>query len=750
MFEFLFKYPEQAFLDSQLIFASDLPTTLLPWVLVASTGVVILLVSASLVLNKRSIATWKLSILGLLQILLLSLTIFLFIRPALLSERLVQGLNAVAILLDASESMLLPHSADSASSGTRMQIAQDLLSSSNLAKLESSYRLLPFSFAEQLNSLENFSQLPEPVAATAIAPNLLSALKEASSTSLGAVILVSDGADNEGTLDIDLLSEIQTYRVPVHTIGIGQRSLPNDLQLESVDLPSRALAGSTLNALVTIRHDAAASTRIKVYDGEKFLSSTSIELPPGTTYSQFQIPVSVDTTGQMDLRFTLDPLNNESELSNNSLSIVVDVPDGKYRLLYVEGEPRWEYKFLQRALNEDPGLQLTTILQVTPNKYYRQGISAAEELAKGFPTSADELFKFDALLLGSLSVAEFSDEQQQLIHDFVSERGGTLLMLAGRTGLGLGGWSESIVGEMLPASLSLEDAAFTRKQVPVELTAAGRRAPFLQLTESASDNLAAWESLVDLADYQQLGPLRPAATTLLSIRVDERLQPLLVSQPYGLGHTYLLATSGTWRWQMSMPLEDQSHETFWRQLARQLVAASPRPFELTAIKNGQQVDVRAELRDTTASASDDLSITTVVSSDNGQLLNLTMNPSVSQPGVFIGSFPAQTAGLYTLEAISLRGDNPLETVSTALRIEPGNEGRNLRLNQELLEQLSLATGGRYWDVEEFDQLIDAITYSQAGITEQQIRDLWDAPIFYLLFISIAALQWLLRRRWGLI
>ncbi len=86
---------------------------------------------------------------------------------------------------------------------------------------------------------------------------------------------------------------------------------------------------------------------------------------------------------------------------------MVDVEENRYRILYIEGEPRWEYKFMQRALNDDPSIQLSTLLKVTPNKYYRQGIDDPDQLAEGFPTDPAELYEYDALIIGSVELAEF-------------------------------------------------------------------------------------------------------------------------------------------------------------------------------------------------------------------------------------------------------------------------------------------------------------------------------------------------------
>lgn len=740
MYEFLFKYPQQTFSDSALVLASGWPL----WLLYALLGLCTVLVLGALVWKRHSLTWWQHGILGTLQLAMLALVLLVIWQPALVNERLLPGENAVAVLLDTSASMALTDGTT-----TRMAQARNLLSPQALEQLGENYQVLPYGFAETANPLDDFTTLPTPGTATDLGQSILQALRQASNTSLGAVIVLSDGADNSGAISQDELSDIAAFGVPVHTVGIGRETMPEDLELDGVQLPTKALPGTTLSARVSIRHDQAGLARVKVYDGDTFLSTTEVELPAGQTSTSAFIDIEVPEPGQLDLRFTLDPINGERNLANNSRARVVDVPEGQYRILYVEGEPRWEYKFLQRALEEDPSIRLSTLLKVTPNKYYRQGIDGPEELADGFPTERSELFDYDALMIGSMNVAEFTEGQQEMIRDFVSERGGSLLMLAGLNGLGLGGWGESPVNEVLPSRLSLEDADFVRTQVPIALTDSGRVSPLLQLSDSPSENERLWSELPAIADYQKLGPLRPAATTLLDAIVDGRNQPLLVTQPYGRGQSYILATGGTWRWQMSLPLDDMRHETFWRQLARNLVANSPRPFELSATVEGDDMVVRAVLRDPEAEENQNLTITAVANGDN-ELINMDLQPVPGRPGVYENSFRPGAPGLFTVEAISRRDDELVKSIRTATRYDQGQESFGIRQNRALLERVSAATGGAYWTPAQWPALSEAISYSTAGITEQQINYLWDAPFFFLLLLALKTIEWLCRRSWQVI
>ncbi|MDG2176532.1 MAG: VWA domain-containing protein [Gammaproteobacteria bacterium] len=738
MIEFFFKYPLSVFNDSDFIFASGWPL----WVMFVAALAFLVIISVLMVRQAATLRWLQLGTIGFLQFLMFTLVLVVLWQPALVSERLLQGENAVAIMLDTSGSMTFNEGGN-----TRMEQAQALLTPDALEDISSIYKILPYRFSDSASEMDSFALLPEPGESTNLGQAITQTLRQASSSSLGAVILISDGSDNSGAISQADLTEIAGYGVPIHAVGLGREDIPEDLELTEVSLPEKALPGTTLTARIGVRHDQGGTARVKVYDGDTFLTTEEIILGDDQNMTLAFVDIEVSDPGQLDLRFTLDPINNESNLANNTRAQVVDVEESRYKVLYVEGEPRWEYKFMQRALNDDPSIQLSTLLKVTPNKYYRQGIESQEQLENGFPEERTELFDYDALIIGSFNAAELTADQQEMIRDFVSERGGSLLMLGGLNGLGLGGWGESVVNEVLPSRLNADQAEFVREKSFVTLTDSGKLAPLLQLSGSELENERIWADLPEVADYQQLGPLRPAATTLLNVNVDGRMQPLLVTQPYGRGQSYILATGGTWRWQMSLPVADMSHETFWRQLTRALVANSPRPFELSSRVDTEEIKVRAELRDPESEENQGLAISAVVSSENNDVVTLELLPITGQPGVYEASFSPNETGLYSIEAISRVGENLVGSSTTAVRYDQGQEIFNVRQNRQLLERVAEITGGQYWTVEEWNEIPEAISFSTAGITEQQISFLWDAPFFFFLLVLLKTMEWLLRRHW---
>ncbi|MEQ1582117.1 MAG: hypothetical protein ABL964_16115 [Steroidobacteraceae bacterium] len=723
------------------MFASTWPQ----WVLVAAflAGAVAIV---SFLLRRREMGGLKLAAIGALQLAMLALALFILWEPSLVVRSLKAGENAIAVMLDTSESMGFTEGEQ-----TRMQQAQAALGSDALGRLGKDYALRRFVFARDASATEDYSTLPAPGTETALAGSLLQVLRQARTSAVGAVVIVSDGGENAGTLDQEQLAEIASLGVPVHTIGVGREKVPEDLELQEVLAPERTLPGTTLSARVTVRHDGAGVARLKVYDGDKFLASREITLPADGTVTTAFVDFGLQEPGFRDLNFSLDGKEGEAELRNNARATVVEVPQEPSRILYVEGEPRWEYKFMRRALDDDASVRLVSLLRVSPNGFYRQGIDAPQELQKGFPTDAKELFKYDALVIGNVQAAWFTPEQQQMIADFVSERGGSLMMLAGSSGLGDGGWGKSIVGELLPAQLPADGPSFRRERAAVVVTARGSRSPMLRLSDDDAENARLWGSLPELADYQTLGALKPAANSLLNVKIGDRQQPLLVTQLYGRGRSWILATGGTWRWQMGLPVADQRHEAFWRQLARGLVADTPERFQVTARSQGDTVLLRAELRDEAFKPQQGVTVTAVATRQAGEPLTVDLRPSADQPGVFEAEVPAAESGLFSVEALARRGDQTLATTRMAMRHESGRaEYFSVRQNRPLLEQLAQATGGRYWTADQLDGLPEAIRYSAAGVTQQEIRALWNMPALFLVLLLLKAGEWLLRRRWSVV
>ena len=574
---------------------------------------------------------------------------------------------------------------------------------------------------------------------------------------LGALLVLSDGADNSQRFSREMAAEIRKYNVPVHTVGVGRERIDGDIELSDVSVASEALPRSRVSAQLTLRHDGEAerTTRITVRDGSSVLASQPVTLKAGEPVSREWIDFGAGEAGVRDLTFTVEPVSGEEIGGNNQRRRVLDVPRRRRRILYAEGEPRWQYKFMRRAVQKDASVQLVTLLRTSTNKFYRQGVDTPEELEDGFPASEEDLFAYDALVIGSFEAAFFTPKQQVAIREFVSRRGGTLLMLAGPNGLGAGGWQNSEIVDALPAELEPGDTSFIREKVTVEIAPQGRDSLISRLSPDSEENARLWAEMPQLADFQRIGGLKPAALTLMSVQYGTEALPLLVRQNYGRGRSMIFATGGSWRWRMGLPSDDDRHDTFWRQMLRALVVDSAGPVRLTTDRSNyadeSRVQVRAEVRDKRYEAANNARVSATVIPEEGPSQTLALRPSPNEQGVYEAEFDAADLGVYLVEAVAHLGDERLGADTLHFRREGGvAEFFHPERNTSLLARLADQTGGSYWELDELEGLPSEIGFSEAGITTREVLDLWDMPALFFLLILLRAAEWLLRKRWGVI
>ena len=301
-----------------------------------------------------------------------------------------------------------------------------------------------------------------------------------------------------------------------------------------------------------------------------------------------------------------------------------------------------------------------------------------------------------------------------------------------------------------PAQLPASKSSFQRVPVQAWLTARGRRSVTLKLADDAVSNEQQWSALPKLADYQTLGPLRPAAVALLNLRVADHEQPLLVTQPFGRGHAWILASGGTWRWQMLLPVADQRHEQFWRQIMRGLVAEVPQAFAVQARALGDKMVVRVDAHDESFAPLRDVAVSAVANL-GGESIAIALQAVGDQPGVYRGEASVPVAGTYFVDATARRGDKEVGKGRTVVQFaNDAAESFGLRQNRALLTQLARATGGAYWEPGKLAGLPEAVRASAAGVTRQELKPVWDAPIAFLTLLALKCAEWLLRRRWGVV
>jgi uncharacterized membrane protein len=761
MFQFFFKYPSTVFTKGRFVLLTEWPASLLPVLIFTAAVALALLVRHRMRNAVPQLQGWCAWMIWGMQSAFVALILFLLWQPALVVAELNSQQNIVAVVLDDSRSMGIADSNGIA----REAAAIAALQSGVLVGLQKRFQTRVYRLGKQLTPADRVEQISPTEAATHISDGLKQLAAETADLPVGAILLLSDGGENAASasgsgISADALQALRNRRLPVHTVGLGKEELAHDVEVEDVSLAASVSAKARIAATVTLTQRGYAGQKVKltVRDGDKALTEREITLATDGQIQAESLFFPVGDAGVKSLAFSVELLPGEENLANNAVTRPILVSDAKRRILYLEGEPRWEYKFIRRAEEEDSTVQLVSMLRTSENKIYRQGISNPSELADGFPVRPEDLFGYAGIIIGSVDANYFTPLQQELLREYVDRRGGGILFLGGRSSLSDGGWAASSLNAVLPTFLAAGNHNFHRNAATVELTPEGVDSPITRLLDDPEKNAERWKKLAYLADYEDAGSPKPGAVVLADMNAGRRKLPLLITQNYGHGRTAILATGGTWRWQMSEALGDPSHNLFWQQLLRWLVSESPGPVVASVperlLMDEGHMQLTAQVRDRQFQKATTAHVTAHVVGPPGVDALIDLTPSEDTPGQYQTEWNAEKPGAYLAEVVAeSTGNQPQELgrdVVTFQRSDGVAEHFHTEQNRHLLEQLSSDTGGRYWKPSELNDLPRDISYSEAGISVRSTKELWNMPIIFLLLLALPIGEWLLRRKWGVI
>ncbi|MBZ5611034.1 MAG: glutamine amidotransferase [Acidobacteriia bacterium] len=771
MFEFFFKYPRSVYERGQFALLGAGPKWLLVLLIVAAAVSLAWLIRSHLAQAAQVMRSWRVWVIWGLQTLLAALVLVLLWQPAITVAELKPQQNVIAVLVDDSRSMGI-----SEDGFTRQAQAVKALQNGVLASLNRSFQTRLYRFDDVAARIDNLKDLQTDAPSTRIGDSLKQLSVETSDLPIGAVVLLSDGSDNTGSIGADAINVLRARHIPVHAVGFGHERAKHDVELDDVVVAPRALAGSRLAAKITWRQRgyAGAKLNLTVRDVSapqaKLLSSRTVNLGPDGNLQTETLMFDIGGAGARTLQIAAAPLAGEENTANNTVTRVVNVGSQPRRVLYVEGEPRWEYKFIRQAEEDDRMVEITSMVRTSQNKIYRQGISDPKELADGFPSRAEDVFAYQGLIIGSVEASYFTPGQQELIREFVDRRGGGLLLLGGQFSLADGGWNATNLTDLMPTTLPTQAGTFHREQDPkngtthaiAELAPAGADSIITRLVDDPAANAAKWKTLPYLMDYEDPGTPKPGAAVLANMITPEgRKLPLLITENFGHGRTAIMATGGSWRWQMSSPLGDTAHDLFWQQLLRWLV--SDTPGHVTASVSAQvlldngAVTLNAEVRDAQYNPARDAKVEAHVLGPSGVSALVEMAPVPDSPGQFQAAWSAPKTGAYLTEITAQRSDPNTRAVKelgrdvlTFQRMDGVAENFHTEQNRDLLERLATQTGGRYWNAADLGKLAGAIPFSEAGVTVRETKDLWDLPLVFLVLLLLRFSEWWLRRTWGIV
>jgi uncharacterized membrane protein len=699
------------------------------------------------------------SLIGLRALALAAVAIFVC-RPVLLLPATPSGDVVIPVLVDVSRSMRI----SDAGGQSRINRAREVVQKSLATGLGGDVSLDLLAFGDSLSPTTE-DHLTADARRTDLARAVAAARERYRGRSVPAIVVLSDGGETEQSSRTETAASAQGP--PVYAIGIGDPD----------GLPDREVTSITA--------------------GEPRLDQTSIDLQVGVVargFGRTPFTLRLLANGQAIDNHKVTPIGNGSPISetftvspnplnptvytaevaadqadaiteNNSRSVLVSPAGRKRRVLTIAGAPGFEHSFLARALSQDPGLEIDSVVRKGKNEeaadtfLVQAGGGRAAALLSGFPATREALFGYDALVIENVEGDFFTRAQLTLASDFVAERGGGLLVLGGRSFEQRG-----LMGTPLEAALPVElnDRRGAARPAPTEeapapqnrlvLTPEGESHPVMRIGLTPESTRKLWTSFPSLASSATVGGPRPGATVLAVTSTPSGVVlPVVAVQRFGRGRSMVFAGEASWRWRMLQPSTDRSYEFFWRQALRWLATDAPDPVSLTLpteIESGDSTTVELDVRDRSFTPVADASVAATVTPPGGESRPLPLRPGGT--GKFVAAETLQTAGLYRVHAEAKRGAVSLGDADRWFYVGGSDrEFADPRLNEGLLRRLARESGGKYVRAADVGQIISDLRSSAPQTAAPERRDLWHEPWAFALVIAILSAEWMLRRRWGL-
>src|SRR5215471_20465545 len=680
---------------------------------------------------------------------------FLFLRPVLEIKSVLPQESYIAVVIDNSKSMTIK---DDGQVSRSEQLRKQFEATNLIKRLQDKFKVRIYRFDNTAQRIERPDQLTFEGKRTKLesATDLLQ--QELGTVPLSGVVLVTDGADNASKQWTESLSKLEARKVPFYTVGVGSEHITRDAEMVKVSAPRSTLKESTAVVDVSYRSHGFSGRKGTIYVRENgvLLKSEQVTLPADGEIAETTLDLPVKNEGTRLFSFTLQATDDRIP-ENNTLDALVEIKNDHPQILYIEGEPRWEFKFLRRAVQDDPNIRLVTLLRSSQNKFYRQGIDKEEMLAEGFPKKREELFAYKGLIFGSIESTFFTQEQLNTVVDFVSNRGGGFLMMGGRNSFSGGRYENSPIADILPVQLSAGDRTPVIGKLKMAVTDYGRTHPLMRLSPDPTVNTKQWSDLPALNDFNKTLDAKVGAIVLARGQAEQKTgsDPILLAyQRYGRGRAMALTSGSTWRWQMEMDHNDQTYELFWKQILRWLVSTSPDPVMINPDKDtylpGEAVRLTAEISNKKFDRMNNAKVLAKVTNPDGVTESIPLDWNGSSDGVYQAEFNASTAGVYQVNIEATQGSESLGTNHAAFQVEDRPiEYYNASLDTPLLQSIASSTGGRYYPLSKLGNVPEDAQYVEGETSFIEQRELWDVPFIFMLLCMTLAGEWFWRKKRGL-
>lgn len=618
---------------------------------------------------------------------------------------------------------------------------------------------------------------------TQVLGSLRTVLEELQGQRLAGVVVLTDGRSTPSESLAEGLAAIKDFGTKIYPVAVGSDKLPQNILVESINLQDAAFVKDIVSVKANVRgmgypagHQVTVALKNKKTgqalvkaDGKPAQETITLT---GEAAQEVELAFKPAEVGTLDVLVEAVKQNGEVDDEDNLRSGQVAILDAKIAVLYCEGYPRWDYRYLKNELIRDASVDVSCLLFSADPGFAQEG----DKPITRFPESMTEMLAYDVVLFGDVDPRQFTDAQLQLINEFVAKKGGGFGMVAGPR---WAPWAfrSTPIEPVLPVSLGRpggEPSAQSGNGFRPVLTKDGENSTIFRFFEKKAENERFLKEGLELIFWYSVGvTAKPGVGEVyaehpVDAGPDGRKAPLLVLGRYGAGRTLFSGIDDSWRWRRYTG--ESIFSNYWIQQLRYLARAKKlgqRRFTLTSLRPayelGEKVEISLRVLDPDLLQQLPEQIGVVVENGDGQAVRTdTLQRREGQTDLYVASWMADTVGRFVFKLPALASG----TEGTELPIEisvPRLELNEPQVNRDLLSRLATTVGedpggpdlSKLWLNAESDP--DAVRTELLKIPSAAMivpvyanQPLWNAPLAMAIFVLLITLEWVLRKMYGML
>jgi len=743
---------------------------------------------------------WRLVLTGL-RMTTLTVLFGVLCRPVLVERREEVDPAQVLVLIDDSASMqrtdaylgddgtranLRAVAGEDPGSRTRIELVGGIVEKKLKPELEDlDYEVRTFRFADGMGPVEDFASLAGRGRSTHLGDAVLQLLSTHRGRHVTDVVVLSDGRNTGGAPVLDAGQAALAAGIPIHTVTVGDTRAERNAVIELVEAPGNALEGDEVAVTVRVlgrgvRDQGRAQVLFEEVPVEgssantRLLREEMVDLREAGERLVLvaEAGLSDPNTNERRFRVSIPPLEGETLTDDNSIEFSVHISPEKIRVLYIDGYPRWEYRYLKNLLlRSDENIQVQCFLMSATTDFPQEASAGLAPLTEIPTTRAELLENYDVIVLGDVNPYDVSndpargDEFVQALRDFVASGGG-LLFQAGEYDNPRSFPPNSPLEELLPITTDptglLAFEADTQTEFRPTLEDPANPHEILRLNADVETNRILWEEEEGLRGFYWYHPIqdaKPASNILLRHPTDQNPRgeryPLLVTGYYPSGRTLFMAVDSTYRWRYYYG--DRYHERFWRNAIRWLalgrLKSGDRRFRLETPRTRYPLDERVPLEARVLDEDYRPSRAPVLevhwSGPDGRSHEEALASTGEREGRYRGTFQMDRPGLYRAW---LEHDGQRMSSTEFEVVLPSRENADPSPDPDAMAALAKMTGGTAVSLDAIDDLESEFPGNEERRQpiSSKLEDAWDHWGTMLLVLLLLSGEWIARKRWELV